>query len=370
MFGAFRMFSRRLAVHSIRVVKYVKPVVHPVARKIIGTTIAAAATIAALPEKKQLPKNVTQQYHDTATEFIRYRHWTKLLLDMDEKNIRDILGYLRYCVDHAPELHEIIRENDLNPFLYKIINADIREECKMKQEGKKPLKPKFLAIVNETLKLENMVHLESTLSHLIDQSLYDNVSGVVDYVIANIQRSDLHKLFLNEILKRRSNPTLFNYIKQINAKNKIVMQGYAAYAYKYEDFLYFAENNLIDPENVVAYMENAVASDENSLEGKRSIIRYLLALNPHPSVKHAMTLSLISSIQKGIRYNPEPKGLSHMINVIDYEFTQEESEKFAEELNEIYNNFHGYNTEGHKKEMKLLIEYLQKNHPKVGLIYQ
>ncbi|AYV80763.1 MAG: hypothetical protein Harvfovirus6_13 [Harvfovirus sp.] len=323
---------------------------------------ALALPVALIPFRQNT--SAKQKYHIAATDFIQYTSWENILENCPEEKFREILGYIAYCQRNVPELIPTWNSNQL---IYKIRDKD-RDEATItaKLNGStKIIKPKWLSILNETIGLDNL-NTNIYESYLIFRGLPNNPETLelCDYFFDNIKKPANRLKLLEELLKEPPNELTFKYIQKYNTSDKIIFRDYSKYAYNSRNFKYFADKGLIDPTAVIDYMQVALNNSEFTAENRRQILKYLLALNPDPSVKPAMKFMLLDAMREKIER--ERKFISSLIKTIDYEFTDEEKKKFRDDLNSGYKRLRYYES---KVEAKGFTEYIRSNHPELGSIY-
>ncbi|AYV83381.1 MAG: hypothetical protein Hyperionvirus6_62 [Hyperionvirus sp.] len=324
--------------------------------------------IISVPEKKatfKLPKGVSRKYDQAARDVIEYTNWEKTLLSCDEEKFREVIGYIAYCKLHVPELIPVINQFNTEGLLHRIIRKDIADaELFLKSGSKGKFKPTWLGIYNETIGLDNLPDIRRAFYILGDYTRGpDRYGDVYEYFIDNIKKPENRAEIFEGLLDLSPSPYVFRCIQKYNVTGKLISPRYSKYAYKFSNFKYLADNDMVDPSGVVDYLEVAVNSTDNSPEDKRQILTYLLALNPDPSAKRAMTFALRDLLKNATER--EMRFISSLIKRIGYEFTAEEKNKFQADANQSYKKLKYY--EGFEA-AEALAKYIRKNHPEFGVI--
>ncbi|AYV80762.1 MAG: hypothetical protein Harvfovirus6_12 [Harvfovirus sp.] len=321
-------------------------------RKFVTLTTAAASIpiIAAIT-----PQNPS--YHAKAIDYIKNEEWD-IYLESPEKYQRSFtktLEYLRYCQQHSPELKTIFIDIDFEKLIYKLIALDTTAN-----------KIHYLKIFSDTFGFDNLPKPMKIFYKILRDTNIPWLSPISAYIFSNIHNEASQKEILTILSAASHNREMFEIIKIIisTSKTKIIVPGYSKYADSYNNFYYFASRNLIDPAETDQYFEKIMYSSDCTPRQTRRTLDYLIALNPDPSAKKALTLITLNVIQYYGTTEERKTFLSSLIDTIDYTFTEEEAKIFSEAVGTSYNALKNHQS---KTDAQNFIQYISSSHPKLGI---
>ncbi|AYV80761.1 MAG: hypothetical protein Harvfovirus6_11 [Harvfovirus sp.] len=331
----------------------------PLRRKILAVSVAAATALP-ITASTLTPKAL---YHDQATNYIDNTEWEHYL-ESPEKHPKDFiktLSYLRYCQQNAPNLKEILDDVNFEKLINKLIDLDL-----LANKNSAKFNPQHLKIFDDVFGFENLPNPMKIFELLLTHRRLSLCPMIYTEIFSRVFNEDLRKQIVALLTSYDPDGTRFQLIKKMisESKNKIMVPGYSKYAYSYENFCFFASNDIVDSSETDKYFETILSYPSFSQRHTRKILNYLLALNPDLSAKKALTMILLNKIQD-VATMERKTFLSSLVNKIDYPFSHQESIELTEALNESYNQLRSSDS---KFRAKGFINYLSSSHPKIGII--